>query len=85
LACGHEWVGTDQEVRPMFSSADKMFQCLQFAAGNDVNFLYHDEDEDTSLLPQKQEMLSRFLAIDADGAGSAAREYWTSWGVKPAA
>lgn len=81
----HEWVGTEKEVRPMFSSCTRMFQCLLFVASNDVNFVYHDEDDDDSLLSKKRELLQRFLAIDPDGAGSAAREYWTCWGVQPTA
>ena len=69
----------------MFSSCEKMFQCLRLFAENDINFVYHDEDDDSSLMDQKQEMLTRFLATDSDGAGGPAREYWTSWGVHPAA
>ena len=81
----HEWVGTEKEVRPMFSSCTRMFACLLFVANNDVNFVYHDEADDNSLLPQKQDLLQRFLAIDPDGAGGSAYEYWTCWGVQPAA
>jgi hypothetical protein len=77
----HEWVGTSQEVRPMFSSCERMFQCLRLVAERDVNFVYHDKGDDPSLLARKQEMLRVFLATDPDGAGGAARDYWTGWGV----
>jgi hypothetical protein len=81
----HEWVGTDKEVRSLFSSAAKMFECLWMVASNDLNFVYHDDSEDSSLLPQKRALLARFLSLDPDGAGGPAREYWTCWGVSPSA
>ena len=77
----HEWVGTDKEVQPMFSSSRRMFECLALAASTDVNFVYHDDDDDSSLLPRKRELLAQFLSLDPEGAGGPAREYWTSWGV----
>lgn len=80
----HEWVGTEKEVQPMFSSCAKMFECLCIVAANDFNFVYHDESDDSTLLPQKQLLLARFLSIDPDGAGGPARDYWTCWGVTPA-
>jgi hypothetical protein len=80
----HEWVGGSREVQPMFSSCEKMFQCLRLVAESDVNFVYHDEDDDDALLVRKRELLRQFLAADPDGAGGPAREYWTSWGVEPA-
>jgi hypothetical protein len=42
----HEWEGTEQEVRSMFSGCGKMFECLAFAATADVNFVYHDESDE---------------------------------------
>ena len=80
----HEWVDTEREVRPMFSNCSRMFECLLFVADNDVDFVHHDEGDDDSLLPQKQQLLQQFLAIDPEGAGGAAKEYWTCWGVQPA-
>ena len=77
----HEWVDTAREVRPMFSSCRKMFECLSLAAATDLNFIYHGDDDDPSQLPQKRELLAQFLSLDPDGAGGAAREYWTCWGV----
>jgi hypothetical protein len=79
----HEWVKTDREVQPMFSSSAKMFECLEMVAAADIDFIYHDDTDDPLLLEKKQKLLARFLAIDPDGAGGAARSYWTSWGVKP--
>jgi hypothetical protein len=77
----HEWVGTKKEVQQMFSGCRKMFECLSLVAATDVRFIYHDEDDDPSLLRQKREILARFLALDPEGAGGPAREYWTCWGV----
>jgi hypothetical protein len=81
----HEWVGTEKEVQPMFSSSARMFECLSMVATNDVNFIYHDDSDDPALLPEKQALLAKFLSIDPEGAGGLAREYWTCWGVTPAA
>jgi hypothetical protein len=80
----HEWVGTDKEIRPLFSSAIAMFRCLGFAARSDVNFTYHDAGEDDAdELPEKQRLLRQFLDLDPDGAGGVALDYWTAWGVEP--
>jgi hypothetical protein len=79
----HELVGTEHEVRPMFSSCRKMFECLSLVAATDFDFIHHDEDDDQSLLPQKREAMARFLALDPEGAGGPAATHWTSWGVRP--
>src|SRR5262245_35177742 len=81
----HEWVGTEKEVRLMFSSSAKMFDCLSTVASNDFNFVYHDDSDDRALLPKKQALLAEFLSRDPKGAGGAARDYWTCWGVTPVA
>jgi hypothetical protein len=75
----HEWVGTEKEVRPMFSSCRKMFECLSLVAVTDLDFIYHDEDDDPAVLPRKAELLARFLALDPDGAGGPAADYWSGW------
>ena len=80
----HEWVDTKKKVQQMFSSCRKMFECLSLVAATDFNFIYHDEDDDSSLLPKKRELLARFLSLDPDGAGGPAKEYWTCWGVATA-
>jgi len=77
----HEWVGTDDEVRVLFSSSARMFQCLTAFAATDVNFMCHSGDEDPGLLPSKQALLADFFALDPAGAGGLGRKYWTSWGV----
>jgi|GEM_PF-676873 hypothetical protein len=82
----HEWVGTDQEVKPLFSSTQKMFESLIFVANAEIGFVYGDPDEDTEQeLVHKGHLLAQFLSIDPDGAGGPARDYWTSWGVTPQA
>jgi hypothetical protein len=76
-----EWKGTDQEINPLFSSSEKMFECLLFAELTDVNFIYHDDNDDPTLLSRKRDLMSQFLALDPYGAGGPARRYWTTWGV----
>jgi len=78
----HELVETDREVRPMFSSVDRMFRCLKFAAEqDDFGLVYYDEDGEERLARQRA-LLAEFLALDSDGAGSLpAMDYWTSFGV----
>jgi hypothetical protein len=71
----HEWVGTDKEIQPLFSSCRKMFQCLLLVATTNFSFIYHRDDDDPSLLPQKQELLAQFLGLDPGGAGGPARDY----------
>ena len=60
-----------------------MFECLTLIATNDLHFAHQNPKDDASLLPQKQALMKRFLAIDPQGAGGPAREYWTSWGTDP--
>ena len=79
----HGWQGTDNEVRPMFSSSAKMFECLILVAQTDVGFVHHHADDDPALLPKKQQFLQCFLAFDPLGAGGPAKDYWTCWGVTP--
>ena len=79
----HEWVGTPKEVQEIFSSSRKMFECLSLVAAADFNIIYHGDNDDPSLLPQKRQQLAEFLSVDRHGAGGPGREYWTSWGVSP--
>jgi hypothetical protein len=81
----HEWVGTEKEVQPMFSSSSRMFQCLTIVASSDFSIVYHDDRADPALLPGKGRVLAEFLRVDPEGAGGPARDYWTCWGVTPAA
>lgn len=79
----HEWVETPREIRPLFSSGRKMFECLAFATKTDVRFVSHFEDDNLSELSEKKQLLRQFLDLDPTGAGGLARDYWTSWGVNP--
>ncbi len=58
-----------------------MFECPSLIASVDWSFVYYDADDDPALLPEKRATLSRFLSIDPEGAGGAARDYCTAWGV----
>lgn len=71
-------VGSTAEINPMFSSSTKMFECLLFAAKQDVDFMYPSEEDDEATLAKKRKIMADFLAIDPAGAGKAARKYWTS-------
>lgn len=79
----HEWVSSDQEIKPLFSSSAKMFECLAFAAATDLYFIATLEGDDDVILERKSELLSQFLAIDPDGAGGPALDYWTCGGISP--
>jgi len=74
----HEWIDTHKEVNLIFSSSAKMFECLTLVAQN-KDFLYHTAGKDDHLLPWKRERLTEFFAIDPQGAGGPAREYWGNW------
>lgn len=71
-------VKTPEEFNPMFSSSTKMFECLTFAAKQDIDFMYPSEEEGEESLKEKQKVMADFLAIDKEGAGKSARKYWTS-------
>lgn len=78
----HDWVETEQEVNPLFSSSAKMFECLTFVAKHDTPFFYHDEArDDPSELALKADLLRQFFAIDTDGAGGPARRGWSRLGI----
>jgi hypothetical protein len=80
----HQRVGTAKEIGLLFSSSAKMFECLTLVAENDLNFFSYDPKyDDSSTIEERQRLLEGFLKIDAVGAGGAARDYWTSWGVTP--
>ena len=78
-----EWIETDKETNPLFSNSVAMFGCLTFAAQQEINFIHHYDDDDSDLLPKKRTLMKQFLELDAEGAGRAAKEYWTAWGVEP--
>ncbi len=75
----HEGIGTEEEVRPMFSSSLKMFEALRFIAENGSAFFHYDEKDGPAAVAEKVRLLRRFLEIDPEGAGGPAREYWTCW------
>lgn len=61
----HEWVRTEKEVQPLFSSARRMFECLIVVANSDA--------------APTAAVVRRFFEIDPAGAGGPARPYWSSW------
>src|ERR1017187_2462819 len=81
----HEWSDTEKELRRMFSSRAKMFECLTFVAQTDFNFIHHGNKDEPTVLVKKQQALARLKTLDPKGAGETAKDYWTCWGVCPAA
>jgi hypothetical protein len=79
----HDRPRSAPDVQLMFSSCRRMFECLTLVASTDFNFIYHDDHDDSSLLPKKRALLSEFLSLDRAGAGGPGLRYWTSWGVVP--
>jgi hypothetical protein len=78
-----ESVETDEEYRPLFSSASAMFRCLTVAAEQEFNIFYHYPEDPPESLPVRKHALRRFLEKDPQTAGSIARHYWTCWVVNP--
>lgn len=78
-----ELVETDEEYRPLFSSASAMFRCLTIAAEQDLNIFYYYPEDPPETLPVRKQSLQRFLKEDPQTAGSIALGYWTRWGVTP--
>lgn len=79
----HEEFETDEEIKPLFSSAQAMFRCMQVVTQFDFNFFHHFPDESPLLLEDRKQALALFLAQDPLGAGGVARRHWTSHGVNP--
>ena len=80
----HDWVGSEKEIFPLFSSCEAMYRCLLFFARQKINFLHHDERHDlVEELEIKRKLLRAFLDLDPSGAGGPAIDHWTAWGVDP--
>jgi hypothetical protein len=79
----HEWIGSDREISPLFSSSERMFRCLTFAAEAPIPFTYRASEDPPSLVAEKRALMAQFLALDPDGAGGPARAYWTAGGLDP--
>jgi hypothetical protein len=81
----HDWVGSEKEIFPLFSSSEAMYRCLLFFAKQEINFFYHDEEVDSAEeLENKRKLLKDFLDLDPLGAGGQAIDYWTAWDVDSA-
>ena len=62
----------EHEVTLLFSSGQKMFECLDFALDQPIPFIYGDEDDDEEVAAQKAALLGRLLNLDPTGAGGEA-------------
>ena len=60
----HEWVNTEKEIQPLFSSIQKMFESLTFAAQAPIDFIYDDNNQDKKLRKKKLDYMVEFLKID---------------------
>jgi hypothetical protein len=78
----HDWIGSEIEISPLFSSSEAMYRCLLFFARQEINFFYPDEIYDSAEeLEIKRKLLRDFLDLDPSGAGGPAIDHWTAWGV----
>jgi hypothetical protein len=73
----HQWVGTEREIQPMFSSGRKMFECLKVVANSDILFGFAGEPNGG--VSNTAAVIQRFFEIDQGGAGGIAKGYWSVW------
>ncbi len=78
-----ESVETDEEYRPLFSSASAMFRCFTVASEQTFNIFYHSAEDPPELLAVRKQALRRFFEEDPQTAASFARDYWTCANVNP--
>jgi hypothetical protein len=78
----HEWVESEKEIRLLFSSSQKMFECLYFAASQEINFFCQNIDDSDEIRSKKHNLIEQFIAIGRSGAGGPGAEYWKSMIIK---
>jgi hypothetical protein len=71
LIWDHEWVDTDKETVPLYSSARKLFECQLFYVESNMD-LNEWEEEPTD---GHRKVLEEFFATDAVGFGSTGRRW----------
>ncbi len=72
----HEWIETDKEIVPLYSSARKLFECQLFFVETDVA-MHEWEESDPSEVHRGA--VERMLAIDPGGLGGPGRRWLTSF------
>jgi hypothetical protein len=71
----HEWVDTDKEVVPLYSSARKLFESQAFYVESDINFDGWEEAPEHA----HRRLVDEFLTVDARGLGSYGRRWIASF------
>lgn len=79
----HEWIGKEREISPLFSSSERMFRCLTYAAEAPIPFTYRANEDPPTVVAEKLALMRQFLLLDPEGAGGPARAYWTGGGLEP--
>jgi hypothetical protein len=81
----HEFVGTAEEIRPLFSSTTAMFRCLVFLVEHELGnqLFWRDDTDSQELVAAKEVALKQFLDLDPQGAGGPGRSWFTCWGITP--
>ncbi len=74
------WVYSDQDNKVVISSSAAMYRSVHFNATTRVGFwtqrLRSDVEDPVA---ERERLLAEFFAIDPEGAGGPAREYWRGW------
>lgn len=74
----HGWAGTGREVRPLFSSLSKFFECALLCPP-----LALAEEDDLSTSAERDAALEEFLELDPEGVGGDAYPQWGRVGIAP--
>lgn len=72
----HDWVETEKEIVPLYSSARKLFECQLFFIDAEVDIYNWEEDDPREV---QRGVVERMLAIDPDGLGGPGRRWLTSF------
>ena len=72
----HDWVETEKEIVPLYSSARKLFEIELFFIETEVD-MHEWEESDPSEVHRV--VVERMLAIDPDGLGGPGRRWLTSF------
>jgi hypothetical protein len=75
-----ERVDTQREINVLFSSCERMFRCLTFAAEVPMPFDRIRREDPPQVAAEKRGLMAQFLALDPEGAGGPGRAYWTAGG-----
>jgi hypothetical protein len=72
----HEWVETEKEIVPLYSSARKLFECQLFFVESEIDIHNWEETEPTRA---HRAVVEEMLAIDPEGLGGPGRRWLASF------